>query len=295
MQGFFRWFRADHPLCERRHDAAARRGRRTTASAAAWQSANARNVARSGACAGAEPYSHLSGSSRIWRQLKPAPSSDHGPYAKRAMARDMIELMTDLGHRRFSVLSHDRGARVAHRLALDFPDQVERLVVMDIIPTIEHFERTDMAFALGYYHWFWFAQPHPFPEQLINATPDLWWYAHTRREPKGPEFFHPAALADYLTAAREPATISGMCEDYRAATTIDLVDDRESREQGKRIQCPLLVLWGAKGKIETWYDPLAVWRNYASGSVDGRSVNSGHYLAEEAPEEVLAAVLPFLT
>jgi len=227
--------------------------------------------------------------------FKPAPSSDHGPYAKRAMARDMIELMTDLGHRRFSVLSHDRGARVAHRLALDFPDQVERLVVMDIIPTIEHFERTDMAFALGYYHWFWFAQPHPFPEQLINATPDLWWYAHTRREPKGPEFFYPAALADYLTAAREPATISGMCEDYRAATTIDLVDDRESREQGKRIQCPLLVLWGAKGKIETWYDPLAVWRNYASGSVDGRSVNSGHYLAEEAPEEVLAAVLPFLT
>jgi haloacetate dehalogenase len=227
--------------------------------------------------------------------FKPAPSSDHGPYAKRAMARDMIELMTDLGHRRFSVLSHDRGARVAHRLALDFPDQVERLVVMDIIPTIEHFERTDMAFALGYYHWFWFAQPHPFPEQLINATPDLWWYAHTRREPKGPEFFHPAALADYLTAAREPATISGMCEDYRAATTIDLVDDRESREQGKRIQCPLLVLWGAKGKIEIWYDPLAVWRNYASGSVDGRSVNSGHYLAEEAPEEVLAAVLPFLT
>ena len=102
------------------------------------------------------------------------------------MARDMLELMAGLGHARFSVLSHDRGARVAHRLAIDSPDRVERLVVMDIIPTIEHFERTDMAFALGYYHWFWFAQPHPFPEELINAAPDLWWHAHTRRSRRMP-------------------------------------------------------------------------------------------------------------
>jgi haloacetate dehalogenase len=226
--------------------------------------------------------------------FKPPPSSDHASYAKRAMARDMVELMADLGHASFSVLSHDRGARVAHRLAIDFPDRVERLVVMDIIPTIEHFERADMAFALGYYHWFWFAQPHPFPEELINAAPDLWWHAHTRREPKDAEFFHSQALKDYLTAAREPATISGMCEDYRAAATTDLVHDRESREQGKRVQCPLLVLWGAKGKVDSWYDPLAIWRNYASGPVSGGSVRSGHYLAEEAPEEVLAAVLPFV-
>jgi len=226
--------------------------------------------------------------------FKPPPSSDHAPYAKRAMARDMVELMADLGHTSFSVVSHNRGARVAHRLAIDFPDRVERLVVMDIIPTIEHFERADMDFALGYYHWFWFAQPHPFPEELINAAPDVWWHAHTRREPKDADFFHPEALADYLTAARKPATISGMCEDYRAAATIDLVHDRESREQGKRVQCPLLVLWGANGRIGSWYDPLAIWTNYASGPVSGGSVTSGHYLAEEAPEEVLAAVLPFL-
>lgn len=227
--------------------------------------------------------------------FKPPPSADHAPYAKRAMARDMMELMTDLGHARFCVLSHDRGARVAHRLVLDFPNSVERLAVMDIIPTLEHFERTDMAFALGYYHWFWLAQPHPFPENLINAAPDLWWHAHTNREPKDAAFFHPQALADYLTAAREPATISGMCEDYRAATTIDLAHDRESREQRRQVQCPLLVLWGAKAKIGSWYDPLAVWRNYASGPVSGTAVNSGHYLAEEAPEDVLSAVVPFIT
>src|SRR3954469_768632 len=226
--------------------------------------------------------------------LKPPPTGDHAPYAKSSMARDMVELMEGLGHDRFQVVSHDRGARVAPRLAIDHPDRVERLCVMDIVPTIEHFERTDMAFALGYYHWFWFAQPHPFPEELINAAPDLWWHAHTRREPKDADFFHSQALKDYLTAAREPATISGMCEDYRAAATIDLVHDRESRDQGKRIQCPLLVLWGAKGKVDSWYDPLAIWRNYASGPVSGGSVRSGHYLAEEAPEEVLAAVLPFV-
>src|SRR3954449_2587012 len=187
--------------------------------------------------------------------FKPPATGDHAPYAKASMARDMAELMTGLGHDRFQVVSHDRGARVAHRLAIDNPDRIERLCVLDIVPTIEHFERTDMAFALGYYHWFWLAQPHPFPEELINAAPDLWWHAHTRREPKDADFFHSQALKDYLTAAREPATISGMCEDYRAAATIDLVHDRESRDQGKRIQCPLLVLWGAKGKVDSWYDP----------------------------------------
>ena len=116
--------------------------------------------------------------------FKPAPSLGHEPYSKRAMARDMAELMTALGHETFQVVAHDRGARVAHRLALDAAGRVERLVVMDIVPTIEHFERADMAFGLGYYHWFWFAQPHPFPEELINAAPAAWFTAHTSREPK---------------------------------------------------------------------------------------------------------------
>ena len=226
--------------------------------------------------------------------FKPAPSPDHAPYSKRAMARDMAELMTSLGHDRFAVLSHDRGARVAHRLAIDNPGRITRLAVLDIVPTIEHFERTDMSFALGYYHWFWFAQPHPFPEELINAAPAVWFHAHTSREPKPPSFFRQEALDDYLAAAHDPEMIAGMCEDYRAAAGIDLEHDRISRAAGRRVDCPMLVLWGAKGKIGGWYDPVALWKDYANGPVRGYAVNSGHYLAEEAPDEVLAAVAPFL-
>jgi haloacetate dehalogenase len=219
--------------------------------------------------------------------LKPSATPDHAPYAKTVMARDMVEVMERLGHRRFLIGSHDRGARVAHRLALDYPDRVEKLAVLDIVPTIEAFERTDMNFALGYYHWFWFAQPHPFPEVLINGAPEVWFMAHTSRGPKAQDLFHPEALADYLAAACNPDTIRGICEDYRAAASIDLEHDRASRAAGAKIRCPLMVLWGAKGKIPRWYDPLALWRQYAAGEVTGGPVNSGHYLAEEAPGEVL--------
>ena len=226
--------------------------------------------------------------------FKPGATGDHAPYAKSSMARDLAELMTALGHDRFQVVAHDRGARVAHRLALDNPTRVERLCVMDIVPTIEHFERTDMAFALGYYHWFWFAQPHPFPEELINAAPTTWFNAHTSREPKPPSFFHPEALDDYLRAAHDPDNITGMCEDYRAAATIDLEHDRISRSEGRKIVCDLLVLWGSKGKIGGWYDPLDLWRHYGTGTVQGGTIDSGHYLAEEAPTEVLARLEGFL-
>lgn len=225
--------------------------------------------------------------------LKPPATADHAPYAKREMARDLVELMAGLGHRRFRVVAHDRGARVAHRLALDHADCVEKLAVLDIVPTLEHFERADMAFAMGYYHWFWFAQPHPFPENVISAAPDAWFLAHSSREPKPPGFFAPDALADYMAAVRDPEMIRGMCEDYRAAATIDLVHDRESRAAGVKVKCPLLVLWGAKGKIGAWYDALAVWREYSSGGVTGGAVPSGHYLAEEAPQDVLAALRAF--
>lgn len=225
---------------------------------------------------------------------KPAVSADHAACSKRAMAADMVALMQGLGHGRFLVVSHDRGARVAQRLALDHPGAVEKLCVMDIVPTLHHFEHADMAFAMGYYHWFWLAQPHPQPERLIAQDVELWFDIHTNREPKDRGFFHPEARADYLAALREPGTVTAICEDYRAAATIDLAHDRESRAAGLRVTCPLLALWGRKGKIEQWYDALAVWRDYASGPVSGHAVNSGHYLAEEAPGEVLAALDAFL-
>lgn len=219
--------------------------------------------------------------------FKPDATPEHAPYSKKSMARDMAQVMAHFSEEPFFVGGHDRGARVAHRLALDCPGRVRKLAVLDIVPTIEHFERTDLAFAMGYYHWFWLAQSHPLPESVINAAPEIWFRAHTSREPKGEDFFDAQALADYLEAVRNPDMIRGMCEDYRAAATIDLEHDRASREAGEKIRCPLLVLWGAKGKVGEWYEPLDLWRRYCEAEVTGGPVNSGHYLAEEAPEEVL--------
>ena len=197
----------------------------------------------------AEAYSVICPDIRGYgKSLKPPASANHAAYAKREMARDMVQLMDHFGCQEFLIAGHDRGGRVAHRLAVDFPKRVRGLALLDIVPTIEHFERADMAFAMGYYHWLWFAQPHPFPETMINAAPDEWFGAHTSREPKGNDCFHPDALADYLACVHNPEIIQGMCEDYRAAATIDLVHDRESRKLGNKIQCPTTVLWGAKVK-----------------------------------------------
>lgn len=219
--------------------------------------------------------------------FKPPTTADHMPYSKREMAKDLVAVMKHFGHDRFRVGSHDRGARLAHRLALDFPDAVEKLAVLDIVPTIEHFERANMEFAMGYYHWFWFAQPHPIPEQVISAAPDAWFHGHTSRSPKPASVFHPDALADYLTFARQPDTTRGMCEDYRAAATVDLVHDRASRAAGQKVQCPMLVLWGKSGKIGEWYDALAIWKDYCANTVVGGPVSAGHYIAEETPAETL--------
>jgi haloacetate dehalogenase len=228
------------------------------------------------------------------RSFKPPATADHSPYSKREMAGDMVALMQQLGYDRFAVAGHDRGGRVAHRLTLDHREHVKRLAVLDIVPTLEHFERADMDFAMGYYHWFWFAQPHPFPENIISAAPEQWFRAHTTREPKGSGFFATQALHDYLACVRDPQMIRGMCEDYRAAASIDLEHDRRSRENGERIQCPLLVLWGDAGKIGKWYDPMVIWRAYADGPLSASPVASGHYLAEEAPDAVAAALQDFL-
>jgi haloacetate dehalogenase len=225
---------------------------------------------------------------------KPAVSDDHVAYSKRAMAADMAAVMHALGHERFQVVAHDRGARVAHRMALDHAEAVERLCAMDIIPTLEHFERADMEFALGYWHWFFLAQRHPGPERMIRADLEPWFDFHTSREPKPPGFFHPEARADYLAALRAPGTIEAMCEDYRAAATIDLAHDRASRVAGQKVACPMLVLWGENGSIPKWYDAMDIWRGYAGGPLEGAAVASGHYLAEEASDEVLARLEGFL-
>jgi haloacetate dehalogenase len=226
---------------------------------------------------------------------KPPATPGHAPYAKREMANDAVALMQHFGHQKFRLAGHDRGGRVAHRLALDHPGKVERLAVLDIIPTLEHFERANMEFALGYYHWFWFAQPHPFPESLIDAAPDIWFHAHTARSPRPSDLFHPEALADYLAAARNPDNTRGMCEDYRAAATIDLVHDRESRAAGVKVQCPMLLLWGAKGNIGKWYDAPAIWRDYCAADVTAAAIDSGHYIAEESPDATLEHFNHFFT
>ena len=220
--------------------------------------------------------------------LKPPATPDHAPYAKTEMAKDMMAVMDHFGFPQFRLAGHDRGARLSHRIALDNPDRVLKLAILDVIPTIEHFERADKDFALGYYHWFWFAQPHPFPEWLINRAPEEWWRQHTSRDPSFPELFYPDALADYLAAVRQPEMVRGMCEDYRAAASIDMEHDRTTRAAGIKLSCPLLVLWGTKGRIGKWYDALRIWRDYCANEVTGGPVPSGHYIAEEAPADLMA-------
>jgi haloacetate dehalogenase len=216
---------------------------------------------------------------------KPATAPDHAPYSKRAMALTQIAVMRQFGFERFFVAGHDRGGRVGYRMAFDHPERVARLAVLDIVPTWEAYQRADTAFGMSYFHWFFFAQPFDLPERLIAADPEFYWRRHTFREPKGPGFFAAEALADYLRWFRDPATIHAMCEDYRAGATIDMVHDAADRQAGRRIAVPLLALWGAKGRLEAWYDVLAIWRDWAA-DVRGRALDCGHYVPEERPDEV---------
>lgn len=218
---------------------------------------------------------------------KPPASPDHETYSKRAMARDQISLMHHFGFDRFRVAGHDRGARCAYRLALDYPEAVAMLAVLDILPTGEHFRRTDMQFALGYWHWFFLAQPEPLPERLISADPEGFYF----REGRGREHFAAEALAEYLRVIRDPNTVHAMCEDYRAGATFDFALDEEDRGR-RRIQCPVLVLWGSKGEVAKWYDVLGVWRDWAN-DVRGAPIESGHFLAEEAPDATYEALQTF--
>jgi haloacetate dehalogenase len=217
---------------------------------------------------------------------KPPTADDHEPYSKRAMARDMVAVMRHLGFDRFSVAGHDRGGRCAYRLALDHPERVERLAVLDIIPTGDTFRRADASFALGYWHWFFLAQPFPLPETLIAAAPDAFYFR------RGREAFAPEALEAYRRYVRDAATVHAMCEDYRAGATYDRALD-DADKGSRTIDAPVLALWGRRGYLDGWYDVLAAWREWAR-DVQGRGIDCGHYLAEEAPDETLEALLAFL-
>lgn len=221
---------------------------------------------------------------------KPAGQADHANYSKRAMAQDMVEVMSALGFDRFAMAGHDRGARVGHRLALDHPAHLTRLCVMDIAPTLHMFDHTDQAFATGYYHWFFLIQPDGLPERLIGNDAAYYLREKLRRWAAPGAHFDPAVVEDYIRCFATAEGIHASCEDYRAAATIDLEHDRASRDQ--RVRCPLLVLWGDKGFVNRSYDVLTVWRNYASDVV-GHTVSSGHFLPEEAPDEVADALIDF--
>jgi haloacetate dehalogenase len=225
---------------------------------------------------------------------KPAGDADHGNYSKRVMARDMRRVMQALGHERFAVLAHDRGARVAHRLAADHGDAVTRLVLLDIAPTLAMYEQTTETFARAYWHWFFLIQLAPLPERLIEADPAAYLRDVMGRRSAGLAPFDPRALAEYTRCLALPGTAHGLCEDYRAAAGIDLAHDRADRDAGRHLRMPLLALWGEQGVVHRCFQPLAEWRRVAD-DVRGGPLPCGHYIPEEAPEALLAQALPFLT
>ncbi|WP_417719673.1 alpha/beta fold hydrolase [Salipiger sp.] len=221
---------------------------------------------------------------------KPEGGADHVNYSKREMARDPVALMAALGFRRFDVAGHDRGGRVAHRMALDHPDAVRRLAVFDIAPTATMYARTDKDFATRYFWWFFLIQPHPFPERLIASDPEYFLRTHIDGQSKTPGATESEAFAEYLRCYSDPATRHAICEDYRAAAGIDL--DHDAADAGTRVQAPVLALWGALGTVGRTYDVLETWRDKAV-EVSGRALDCGHTLQEERPEEVLDELLAF--
>jgi haloacetate dehalogenase len=222
---------------------------------------------------------------------KPEGGNDHAGYSKRAMAADQVEVMRELGFDSFAVVGHDRGGRVAHRMVLDHPEKVTKLAVLDIVPTHWVFATADRELATSYYHWFFLIQPYDLPEHLIGGDPDYFLGKKLGGWGTGAGVFAPEAYAEYQRCFRDPKTIHASCEDYRAAATIDLAHDEADRD--RRVECPLLALWGEKGVVERLYDVLDVWRHYAT-DVWGRSLPCGHYLAEERPEETVGELVSFL-
>ena len=224
---------------------------------------------------------------------RPDGGPDHAGYSKRAMAGDVVRLLELLGHSEFALAGHDRGGRVAHRLALDHPGVVTRLAVLDIAPTLDMYEATDQAFATAYYHWFHLIQPAPLPERMIGGDPVGYLHATLGGWGAGGlAHVEPAALAEYERSFT-PSAVHAMCEDYRAAATIDLEHDRASRAAGERISCDLLLLWGEHGVVERLFDPVALWQAQCTGRVVPRPLPCGHFLPEEQPDATADALLAF--
>jgi haloacetate dehalogenase len=225
---------------------------------------------------------------------KPPGGPQHAAYAKRTMAWDQMLVMRDLGYDEFAVVGHDRGARVAHRMALDFPQSVTKLAVLDIVPTRHALRTADLEFGLAYWHWFFLAQPEPLPEHQLGADPDGWVRGRIGSWRRGGQPFDPQAVDEYVRCFRKPAAIHASCEDYRASMGTDLADDDVAAARGQRVTAPLLALWGEHGFVGHRYgDVTEVWREYAH-TVTGRPLPCGHFLAEECPTETATALQAFL-
>lgn len=224
---------------------------------------------------------------------RPAADEQHRHYSKREMARDNLELMQALGFEQFSILAHDRGARVGHRLALDHRAAVQRMLLLDIAPTLAMYTQTNEAFARAYWHWFFLIRPAPLPETLIEADPAAYLRSVMGSRSAGLAPFTEPAFGEYLRCLQRPDSARGICEDYRASASLDLEHDRADIAAGHQLDLPLRVLWGAQGTVGRCFDPLKEWQHVAT-DVSGKALPAGHYLAEEVPELLLAEALDFL-
>lgn len=225
---------------------------------------------------------------------KPFGASDHSTYSKRVMAKDCIEVMSHLGFQKFFVCAHDRGARVTHKLCVDFPDRVQKALLLDIAPTAAMYSGTNDTFARAYYHWFFLIQKAPFPEKLISGDPDAFMDAHMGSRYAGLAVFTDECMRAYRAAMRDPGTVHATCEDYRAAASIDLEENAQDLKAGRKIKCPLMILWGSMGAIEKCFDALGEWTKVSDAEVSGESLNCGHYIPEERPDELLQEIKKFL-
>jgi haloacetate dehalogenase len=228
----------------------------------------------------------------------PASTPDHATYSKRTMAQDMVYVMQHLGFEQFAVAGHDRGGRVAYRMALDHPERIERLAVLDVVPTEAVWQRADAKFALGFWPWSLLAQPEPLPERMLLSAPDAFIADAINAWGTDASAFPPAVREAYVAALHDPGHAHAICEEYRAAATIDREHDAADIKAGSRIRAPLLALWSATGPLGTWYEaeggPLALWREYAD-DVQGRGVEGGHFSPEARPEETAAALASFFS